>query len=103
MNEDLLNEIIKLDCMETQDIESLKAENKQLKEKIMLLQSSEPMLRLTKYYWKTEKLESALEEIKEYVTRKDFINYDKHEGTLEKLLRRRDDLLQIIDKGLNDE
>lgn len=48
-------------------IKLLQQENQQLKEKITLLQASEPMLELTKYYSERDKYKSVLDEIRERI------------------------------------
>ena len=56
---DLLNEKEQLE----QQNKELKEENKELKEKIILLQASEPMLELTKYYGEKDELQQENKEL----------------------------------------
>ena len=57
-------------------------ENQELKEQIILLQASEPMLELTKYYGERDKYKFVLDEIREYIEKHkiEWIDekFDKH-------------------------
>ena len=46
-----------------------------------------------------QKLHSIIKEVREYIENKEFINYKKNLGNFERMLKHRQDISKILDKG----
>ena len=80
-------------------IKKLQQENEDLKEKVILLRASEPMLELEKYYGERDLYKEVIEEVRERVVElKKRFKQEEHQGTAYDDDLEYDELLQILDK-----
>lgn len=75
--------------------DKLQQENQDLKEKIILLKASEPMLELEKYYGERDKYKEVIEEVREYI--EDWL-FDAGGNGASMTYEDINELLQILDK-----
>lgn len=86
--------------------EHLQQENQDLKEKIILLKASEPMLELEKYYGERDKYKEVIEEVREYIDENTELEHDGDEYGYTEWVNIKpqnivfiNELLQILDKA----